>query len=55
MIASKIVKNVKNATRKSSVYVSGVHTKELGGKQLIMDPSTNQGMAFNTLRPDRVF
>lgn len=33
--------------RKSSTYVSGVHTKELGGKQLIMDPSTNQGMAFD--------
>jgi malate dehydrogenase (oxaloacetate-decarboxylating) len=33
--------------RQSSTYVTGVHTKELGGKQLIMDPSTNQGMAFD--------
>ena len=31
----------------SSVYVTGVHTKELGGKQLILDPATNQGTAFN--------
>lgn len=34
------------AQRASTVYVAGVHTKELGGKQLILDPSTNQGMAF---------
>jgi len=36
----------KVAQRASTVYVTGVHTKELGGKQLILDPSTNQGMAF---------
>lgn len=33
--------------RFSTVYSSGVHSKELGGKQLIMDSSTNQGMAFD--------
>ena len=29
-----------------TVYTAGVHTKELGGSQLILDPSTNQGTAF---------
>lgn len=27
-------------------YVQGVHTRELGGKQLLLDPHTNKGTAF---------
>ena len=30
-----------------SIYTAGVHTKELGGSQLILDPCTNQGTAFS--------
>lgn len=40
-------RHAKHAVRAvSTIYTTGVHTKELGGSQLILDPSTNQGMAF---------
>lgn len=44
---SFVQKQAKQTVRHvSTVYTTGVHTKELGGSQLILDPSTNQGMAF---------
>jgi len=43
----KFINSGNVAKRFSSVYITGVHTKELGGKQLILDPGTNQGMGFD--------
>ena len=42
----RFVQNSKSLRYASSIYTTGVHTKELGGSQLILDPSTNQGMGF---------
>ena len=47
LLLSKTPGKIARLSRFSSTYISGVHTKELGGKQLIMDPATNQGMAFD--------